>query len=71
MKIVIHPGMHKTGSSAIQNHFFETAYPGLRYARWNGSNHSGLFVLLFQEPELLASYWGFKSMGPEFCARLP
>lgn len=43
MKIVIHAGMHKTGSSAIQDHFFDSAYPGLRYARWNGGNHSGLF----------------------------
>jgi hypothetical protein len=71
MKIVIHPGMHKTGSSAIQDHFFKTAYPGLRYARWNTGNHSGLFVLLFQEPELLTEYHGFKPRGPEFYARLP
>ncbi|GAW37225.1 hypothetical protein RA2_04301 [Roseovarius sp. A-2] len=71
MKIVIHPGMHKTGSSAIQDHFFKTAYPGLRYARWNSGNHSAMFVLLFQEPELLAEYHGFKPRGPEFYARLP
>lgn len=71
MKILIHAGMHKTGSSSIQDHFFKTAYPGLRYARWNGSNHSGLFVLLFEDADRLAEYQGFRTRGPEFCARLP
>ena len=71
MKIVIHAGMHKTGSSSIQDHFFSTSYPGLRYVRWNSGNHSGLFVLLFQDQDRLASYWGFKTKGEAFCARLP
>lgn len=71
MKILIHAGMPKTGSSSIQAHFFKSTYPGFRYVRWKGSNHCGLFVLLFQDSELLASYRGFRLRGPEFCARLP
>lgn len=71
MKIIIHVGMHKTGSSAIQDHFAGTAFPGLRYARWSSSNHSGLFVLLFEDPDRLADFHGFKPRGPAFCARLP
>ncbi len=71
MKIIIHAGMHKTGSSSIQDHFFSTPYPGLRYARWSEANHCGLFVLLFHEQEKLASYWGFSNRGTDFCARLP
>lgn len=71
MRIVIHAGMHKTGSSAIQYHFFRNAYPGLRYVRWENPNHSDLFVLLFEDPDRLASHYGFKPRGPAFCAQLP
>lgn len=72
MKIVIHAGMHKTGSSAIQAYFSEYRNPDFKYARWTkGGNHSGLFVLLFQNAELISQYHGFKARGPEYCQSLP
>lgn len=71
MKIVIHAGMHKTGSSSIQDYFFKTTFESVSYARWTSSNHCALFVLLFEDDVRLYSYHGFKARGPEFCARLP
>lgn len=71
MKIVVHVGMHKTGSTAIQDFFFNHSLDGIGYAPWNGPNHCGLFILLFENEERLASYHGFKALGPGFLARLP
>jgi hypothetical protein len=71
MKIIIHAGMHKTGSSSIQSHFGNTQYDGLTYARWRTVNHSGLFVLLFQDPDKAAHFHGFRALGSEYCSMLP
>lgn len=49
MRIIVHAGMHKTGSSSIQETLFHGRFPGLTYAPWRGPNHSGLFVLLFHK----------------------
>lgn len=72
MKIVIHCGMHKTGSSSIQYTFAGLNHPDLEYIKWGASgNHSALFVLLFEEAEKLADYHSFKARGPDFVKSLP
>jgi len=72
MKIVIHIGMHKTGSSSIQQTFARFQHPGLEYINWNrGGNHSALYVLLFEDIEKLRDYHIFKARGPAFVRTLP
>ena len=70
-RVVIHAGMHKTGSSAIQQHFQRHPAEGMVYAPWNEGNHCGLFILLFQDPALQPQYHGFLHRGPAFAERLP
>ncbi len=70
MKIVIHVGMHKTGSTAIQEYFLRNHFQGVSYTPWTGSNLCGLFILLFQDEILLHQYHGFRAQGPEFLAQL-
>ena len=72
MKIVIHVGMHKTGSSSIQHTFERLSRSDLEYIDWNnGGNHSGLFVLLFEDPEKIAGYHSFRARGAKFIRGLP
>jgi hypothetical protein len=72
VKIIIHVGMHKTGSSSIQHTFARLQHPDLEYIEWNsGGNHSALFVLLFEDADKLAGYHAFKARGPEFIRKLP
>lgn len=72
MRIVIHVGMHKTGSSSIQHTFARLQHPDLEYIDWGISgNHSALFVLLFGDTDRLAGYHGFEARGPEFIRGLP
>lgn len=71
MRVVIHAGMHKTGSSSIQDHFSQNETDDIVYARWPGGNHCGLFILLFEDPVLLGSYHGFKARGQDFINGLP
>lgn len=71
MRIVIHVGMHKTGSTAIQQYYSRNDFPSVCYTPWVESNLCGLFMLLFQDEDLLPQYHGFLAQGPEFLARLP
>jgi len=48
-RLIIHAGMHKTGSTAIQYWLHRTKLPGVHYFKWRNANHSDLFVLLFEE----------------------
>lgn len=48
-RLIIHAGMHKTGSTAIQHWLHKTSLPGIHYFKWRNANHSDLFVLLFEE----------------------
>ena len=48
-KLIIHAGMHKTGSTAIQHWLNKKKQPAAHYFEWRNPNHSILFVLLFQE----------------------
>lgn len=71
MEIVVHVGMHKTGSSAIQNYFGRNSIEGLGYLPWNGPNHCGLFILLFQDEDKVSDYHGFRALGPDFIRSIP
>ncbi len=71
MKIIIHIGMHKTGSSSIQDTFSRLKLPDIEYIDWASGNHSGLFVLLFEDDNKLPEYHGFKARGAEFAKTLP
>ncbi len=71
MRVIVHIGMHKTGSSAIQQHFFDTDEPSVVYAPWQGPNHSALFVLLFDDEQRVQEYHSFAARGPAFVRRLP
>lgn len=70
MRIVIHAGMHKTGSSSIQDYLHGYEGSEIVYARWTDANHCGLFILLFEDFDKLPNYHGFKARGPEFIAAL-
>jgi hypothetical protein len=50
---IVHVGMHKTGSSSIQETFSRLSMDGVKYLRLGGSpNHSGFFgTLLSENPE--------------------
>jgi|GEM_PF-2650287 len=48
-KLIVHAGMHKTGSTAIQHWLHTTKQPDVHYFKWRNANHSDLFVLLFEE----------------------
>ncbi len=61
MKLIIHAGMHKTGSSSIQQTLARLPMPGRLYFDWELPNHSTLFALLFHEP--VEEYRLFKSNG--------
>lgn len=55
---VIHAGMHKTGSTAIQRHLAQTPYDDVHVLPWRDANHSDMAVLLFDDaPE---DYWVFQ-----------
>lgn len=49
MRAIIHAGMHKTGSSSIQDTFCARTPDGFAYAPWRIANHAGLMTL-FAEP---------------------
>jgi hypothetical protein len=48
-KLIVHAGMHKTGSTAIQHWLRKSRLPGSHYFTWRNANHSDLFVLLFED----------------------
>ena len=50
VKVIIHAGMPKTGSTSIQRTFAHRDLGHVRYFRWRIANHTELFALLFFEP---------------------
>ena len=57
-RLILHAGMHKTGSSSIQAFLQSAELDNATYFRWDKSNHSILFVTLFAEhPE---AHWYFR-----------
>lgn len=63
MRIIVHAGMHKTGTSTIQNAYSFSKLNNLGYFPWYGPNHSGLFMLLFEEEEKMPNWHGFRMAG--------
>ena len=61
MKVIVHAGMHKTGSTSIQQTFARRDLGHVRYFRWRSANHLALFALLFFEP--VEHFWLFKRRG--------
>lgn len=63
MKVIVHAGMHKTGSSSIQDSFHGYESKQFRYFGWRSPNHSALMVLLFASNNYLFNYHGHRSKG--------
>ncbi len=63
MKLVIHAGMNKTGSSSIQFSLADIDQPDFTYIDWKSANHSELYVLLFEPPEIQNKYHIFLTQG--------
>jgi len=59
--LILHAGMQKTGSTAIQDMLSRASLKSHFYVKWRGSNHSGLFRLLYEEP--VEEYRHFKNSG--------
>lgn len=71
MRVIVHMGMHKTGTSSIQQYFHATPVPGLSYLDGEAPNHSRQFVLLFADPGAIHRDRSFTEDGPEAVAALP
>lgn len=63
MRLIIHAGMNKTGSSSIQRTLEGMRDTNFEYVEWVSSNHSEMYVLLFQEEALLERYHIFQTQG--------
>lgn len=63
MKLILHIGMPKTGSSSIQNTLRAMDSDRFVYPRWTAPNHSALVMLLFRRPELAVGYHKFSKVG--------
>ena len=63
MRALIHAGMHKTGSSSIQQTFAALRRPGLFFPRQPFINHSPLFVLLFEDEDRIEDFHAFRAQG--------
>lgn len=70
-RLLLHVGMHKTGTSSIQEVFSQSNDPQLEYVNWINSNHSSLFILLFEDEGKLGQYHGFRNRGEKCIADLP
>lgn len=47
MKLILHLGMPKTGTSSVQDTFYTHETDQFSYMKWRAPNHSGLLALLF------------------------
>ncbi|SMD10772.1 hypothetical protein SAMN06295998_13320 [Primorskyibacter flagellatus] len=68
--LIIHAGMHKTGSSSIQQTLHRWDGTGADYLPWCFSNHSGLFFLMFQDAPEDGGGFKLAGMRPEEAKRL-
>lgn len=51
-ELIIHAGLHKTGSTSLQATMLKTKVEGLQYVNWGGPNHSGAFNACFATNKL-------------------
>jgi hypothetical protein len=63
MKLIIHAGMNKTGSSSIQQSLASHNSPELNFIDWRSQNHSDMFVLLFHDEATRSRYHVFRTQG--------
>ena len=63
MKFILHIGMHKTGSSSIQDTFFRLRGGDITYLPHHNANHSGWFVQQFEDEDEVENYHGFRAEG--------
>jgi hypothetical protein len=61
LKIIVHAGMHKTGSSSIQDTFSKADITPVEYLPDTPANHSGLMMLLFMEK--VENFHSFRARG--------
>lgn len=71
MRIIVHAGMHKTGSSSIQEALAQIRDPNFHYLDWYSSNHCELFVYLFEDESKISNYHAINARGFEFAKRIP
>lgn len=71
MKVVVHVGMPKTGTSAVQSAFYRHASPGLEVADLGVPNHSLPLILLFEDPARVAEHHAIWPRGAGFLATIP
>jgi len=60
-RLIIHAGMHKTGSTSIQHWLRNASLDDAHYFNWKQDNHSTLFTLLFEENPY--EYFALKRRG--------
>lgn len=71
MRVVVHVGMPKTGTSAVQAAFHRHASPGFEVADLVRANHSVPLILLFEDPRRVAEHQAIWPRGEGFLATLP
>ncbi len=71
MRVVIHVGMPKTGTSAVQTAFHRHASPRLEAADLGQPNHSVPLILLLEDPDRMAEHQAVWPRGASFLATLP
>ena len=65
MKVIIHAGMPKTGSTSIQWTFANRDLGHVRYFRWLRPAHNDLIILLFDERGERFTRYRLKNYGPK------
>ncbi|MDO9524926.1 MAG: hypothetical protein Q7J57_05215 [Gemmobacter sp.] len=71
MKVIIHPGMHKTCTRSIQAFLKANCTGDFCYAPLSSENQSALLVLLFQDLDMLKDYHGFRTQGGPYATDPP
>lgn len=65
MKALLHLGMHKTGSTAIQRSLKRFRQDGVYYLDWMSANQSSLFAALFEEDGMTHNAFRNKEIDDE------
>lgn len=60
-RLIVHAGMHKTGSTSIQHWLRNAELADAHYFGWTKPNHSTLYTLLFEDKPY--EYFGLKRQG--------
>lgn len=63
MRLVVHVGMHKTGTSSIQMSMRALKRDGFLYLPWSAPNHSAMMALMFRDEQRLEHYHLFRKVG--------